>query len=559
MTGQTSGRGRKPKPGRITFVGSGPGDPGLLTTRAHTVLANAALVFTDPEVPEAVLALVGRELPPPSGPEPAEPADNGEASGKEAPAILPYSRVAPGGPDIRSAVGDPAEVAKTLITEARTGVDVVRLVAGDPLSVDAVITEVSALAKSHLNFEIVPGLPDTTAVPTYAGLPLGSAHTVADVRDPDVDWAALAAAPGPLILHATASHLPDAARTLIEYGLTDTTPLVVTANGTTCQQRSVETTLAGLLDKATLAGSEPAGPLAGPLVVTIGKTVANRTKLNWWESRALYGWTVLVPRTKDQAGEMSEKLVGHGALPIEVPTIAVEPPRSPAQMERAVKGLVDGRFQWVVFTSTNAVRAVWEKFNEFGLDARAFSGVRIACVGQATADRVRAFGINPELVPAGEQSSLGLLDEFPPYDDVFDPVNRVLLPRADIATETLAEGLRERGWEIEDVTAYRTVRAAPPPAHTREMIKTGGFDAVCFTSSSTVRNLVGIAGKPHARTIVACIGPKTAETAAEFGLRVDVQPEVAAVGPLVEALAEHAARLRAEGALPPPRKKSRRR
>nr|WP_090341433.1 bifunctional uroporphyrinogen-III C-methyltransferase/uroporphyrinogen-III synthase [Mycolicibacterium malmesburyense]CRL71294.1 uroporphyrinogen-III synthase [Mycolicibacterium malmesburyense] len=552
MTGHTSGRGRKPKPGRITFVGSGPGDPGLLTTRAHTVLANAALVFTDPDVPEAVLALVGCELPPPSGPEPAEAAKDGEATDTEAPAI-------PGGPDIRSAVGDPAEVAKTLIAEARTGVDVVRLVAGDPLSMDAVITEVSALAKSHLNFEIVPGLPDTTAVPTYAGLPLGSAHTVADVRDPDVDWAALAAAPGPLILHATASHLPDAARTLIEYGLTDTTPLVVTANGTTCQQRSVETTLAGLLDKATLAGTEPAGPLAGPLVVTIGKTVANRTKLNWWESRALYGWTVLVPRTKDQAGEMSEKLVGHGALPIEVPTIAVEPPRSPAQMERAVKGLVDGRFQWVVFTSTNAVRAVWEKFNEFGLDARAFSGVKIACVGQATADRVRAFGINPELVPAGEQSSLGLLDEFPPYDDVFDPVNRVLLPRADIATETLAEGLRERGWEIEDVTAYRTVRAAPPPAHTREMIKTGGFDAVCFTSSSTVRNLVGIAGKPHARTIVACIGPKTAETAAEFGLRVDVQPEVAAVGPLVEALAEHAARLRAEGALPPPRKKSRRR
>src|SRR4051795_770830 len=334
-------RGRKTKPGRITFVGSGPGDPGLLTTRARTVLANAALVFTDPDVPEAVLALAGSELPPPSGPEPAEATKAADASDTDAAPVIP------GGPDIRPALGDPAEVAKTLATEARTGVDVVRLVAGDPLSVDAVITEVNALAKTHLNFEIVPGLPDTTAVPTYAGLPLGSAHTVADVRG-DVDWAALAAAPGPLILHATASHLPDAARTLIEYGLADTTPAVVTANGTTCQQRSVETTLAGLLDKATLAGTEPA-PLAGPLVVTIGKTVANRAKLNWWESRALYGWTVLVPRTKDQAGEMSEKLVSHGALPIEVPTIAVEPPRSPAQMERAVKGLVDGRFQWVVF------------------------------------------------------------------------------------------------------------------------------------------------------------------------------------------------------------------
>lgn len=563
-------RGRKGKPGRITFVGSGPGDPGLLTARARAVLANAALVFTDPDVPEAVLALVGCELPPPSGPLPAAGAAANQAdSAAKKNADQPDSPAAaatepaedaviPGGPDVRPALGDPAEVAKTLANEARTGVDVVRLVAGDPLSIDSVITEVNALAKTQLHFEIVPGLPDTSAVPTYAGLPLGSAHTVADIRG-DVDWAALAAAPGPLILHATASRLPEAARTLIEYGLAHSTPTVVTANGTTCQQRSVETTLAGLLDKATLAGTEPAGPLTGTLVVTIGRTVANRAKLNWWESRALYGWTVLVPRTKDQAGEMSDRLVGHGALPIEVPTIAVEPPRSPAQMERAVKGLVDGRFQWVVFTSTNAVRAVWEKFNEFGLDARAFSGVKIACVGQATAEKVRAFGINPELVPTGEQSSLGLLDEFPPYDDIFDPVNRVLLPRADIATETLAEGLRELGWEIEDVTAYRTVRAAPPPAHTREMIKTGGFDAVCFTSSSTVRNLVGIAGKPHARTIVACIGPKTAETAAEFGLRVDVQPEVAAVGPLVEALAEHAARLRAEGALPPPRKKSRRR
>jgi uroporphyrinogen III methyltransferase / synthase len=547
-------RGRKAKPGRVVFVGSGPGDPGLLTGRARSVLSSAELVFTDPDVPAEVLALAGSSLPEPpklSSPDPGVTDDT----------VDPELRTVP---DVRPALGDPAEVARTLAAEARAGVDVVRLVSGDPLSVDAVITEVHAIAKAQLQFEIVPGLPASTAVPTYAGLPLGSSHTVADVRG-DVDWAALAAAPGPLILHASAEHLADAARTLIDYGLDEATPCVVTGYGTTTQQRSVEGTLTTLCDHAALGGPDPAGPAGGrypqtgPLIVTIGRTVANRAKLNWWESRALYGWTVLVPRTKDQAGDMSERLIAHGAMPIEVPTIAVEPPRSPAQMERAVKGLVDGRYQWVVFTSTNAVRAVWEKFGEFGLDARAFSGVKIACVGQATADRVRAFGITPELVPRGEQSSLGLLDEFPPYDDIFDPVNRVLLPRADISTETLAEGLRERGWEIEDVTAYRTVRAAPPPAETREMIKSGGFDAVCFTSSSTVRNLVGIAGKPHARTIVACIGPKTAETAAEFGLRVDVQPEVAQIGPLVDALADHAARLRAEGALPPPRKKSRRR
>ncbi|MEU1207707.1 bifunctional uroporphyrinogen-III C-methyltransferase/uroporphyrinogen-III synthase [Nocardia sp. NPDC056611] len=513
----------KKNPGRILFVGSGPGDPALLTVRAREVLGRATLAFTDPDVDKGVLALIGIAV--------EESADG----------TRPV--------DVRPALGDAAEVAKTLIAEARGGSDVVRLVSGDPMTTDSVIQEINAVTRSHLSFEVLPGLSAGTTVPAYAGIELGSSHTVVDVRG-EVDWAAVAAAPGPLVLHATSGHLAETASALVEHGLAPQTPVAVTVRGTTRQQRTIDATLATL--------NNAASELVGPLVVTVGKEVDKRAKTSWWESRALYGWTVLVPRTKEQAGEMSEKLVNHGAIPMEVPTIAVEPPRSPAQMERAVKGLVDGRYQWVVFTSTNAVRAVWEKFGEFGLDARAFSGVKIACVGEATAEKVRSFGINPELVPSGEQSSEGLLADFPPYDDVFDPVNRVLLPRADIATETLAEGLRDRGWEIDDVTAYRTVRASPPPAETREMIKTGGFDAVLFTSSSTVRNLVGIAGKPHARTIVACIGPKTAETAIEFGLRVDVQPEVAQVGPLVEALAEHAAHLRAEGLLPPPRKKSRR-
>lgn len=516
-------RATKKPTGRVLFVGSGPGDPGLLTAHAYAVLARARLAFTDPDIDSGVLALVGAEVAPgPDGQRPVE---------------------------VRPALGDPAEVAKTLASQARHGDDVVRLVSGDPLTTDAVIAEVAAINRAHIAFEVLPGLPAGVAVPAYAGIALGANHTEVDVRS-GTDWGSVAAAPGPLVLYATAGHLAQTASALVEHGLAPQTPVAVTVRGTTRQQRTIEATLATV--------NSAASELVGPLVVTIGKEVDKRAKMSWWESRALYGWTVLVPRTKEQASEMSEKLARHGAIPMEVPTIAVEPPRSPAQMERAVKGLVDGRYQWVVFTSTNAVRAVWEKFSEFGLDARAFSGVKIACVGEATAERVRAFGISPELVPSGEQSSEGLLADFPPYDDVFDPVNRVLLPRADIATETLAEGLRNQGWEIDDVTAYRTVRASPPPATTREMIKTGGFDAVLFTSSSTVRNLVGIAGKPHARTIVACIGPKTAETAVEFGLRVDVQPEVAQVGPLVDALAEHAAQLRAAGLLPPPRKKSRR-
>jgi uroporphyrinogen III methyltransferase/synthase len=280
---------------------------------------------------------------------------------------------------------------------------------------------------------------------------------------------------------------------------------------------------------------------ASNVIVVVGEQVEHRSELSWFETKPLFGWNVLVPRTKDQAGALSDQLRGYGAVPSEVPTIAVEPPRTPQQMERAIKGLVTGRYEWIAFTSVNAVKAVREKFEEYGLDARAFAGIKVAAVGETTAQALVDFGVKPDLVPSGEQSAAGLLEDWPPYDPVFDPIDRVLLPRADIATETLVAGLVELGWEVDDVTAYRTVRAAPPPAETREAIKGGGFDAVIFTSSSTVRNLVGIAGKPHNVTVIACIGPATAKTAEEHGLRVDVLAPAPSVHALAEALAEFGA------------------
>jgi uroporphyrinogen III methyltransferase/synthase len=270
-----------------------------------------------------------------------------------------------------------------------------------------------------------------------------------------------------------------------------------------------------------------------------------RHTLSWFETKPLFGWRVLVPRTKEQAGSLSARLRAHGAVADEVPTISVEPPRNPQQMDKAVRGLVEGRYEWIAFTSVNAVRAVREKFDEYGLDARAFSGLKIAAVGDRTAACLADWGLRADLVPSGEQSAAGLLEDWPEYDEVLDPINRVFLPRADIATETLVAGLVELGWEVEDVTAYRTVRAAPPAAPVREAIKSGRFDAVVFTSSSTVRNLVGIAGKPHPSTVIAVIGPATAKTAEEHGLRVDVLAPSPSVEVLVDALADFGAARRA--------------
>lgn len=256
----------------------------------------------------------------------------------------------------------------------------------------------------------------------------------------------------------------------------------------------------------------------------------------WRERLPLHGLHVLVPRTKDPLSGMIAALQRDGARTTQVSTLSVEPPRTPQPMQRAIAGIAEGRFGWIVLTSANAFIAVWQQCREYGLDARAFAGMRIAAVGTDTLEALAAHGLAPDLVPSVGETTSALLEDFPEADPVPELVQRVLIPRADIAIEALATGLGALGWEVEEVTAFRTVRSAPPHAETRHAIKQGGFDAVVFTSSATVRNLIGLAGKPHARTLVACIGPSTAKTAEEHGLRVDVIAAEPTHGALVESL-----------------------
>lgn len=543
-------------PGKVIFVGAGPGNPDLLTVRAREVLGNTVRAVTDAQVLSSVRDFVAAELPVPEDKLQAAEEEYEQlcAEAKEGGARRKPPRPAP--PTAAEIVevdhAGPEEIARILAEQLAKGGDVIRLVTGNPLSSDSTLAEITAVSEAGMSFQVVPGMSLPGTVPAFAGIALGSTYTETDVSGSGVDWDQLASAPQPLVLQARAENLATIATELKTRGLPLELPVSVTVNGTTRMQRTYDTTLGAL---AKLDAELP-----GPLVVTLGEGVSDREKYSWWENRALYGWRVLVPRAKPQAAVMSARLASHGAIPQEVPTISVEPPRNPAQMERAIKGIVEGRYQWVVLTSVNAVRAVWDMITEFGLDSRSFAGVRIAAVGEKTAAEIRALGITPELLPPRtRQNAQGIVDVFPEYVEELDPVGRVLLPRADIATDVLVDGLVNLGWEVDDVVAYRTVRAAPPSAEIRDMIKTGGFDAVCFTSSSTVRNLVGIAGKPHPRTIISCIGPMTADTARELGLRVDVMPEIAEVPDLVDALADHVADLRAKGELPPPRKRRRRR
>jgi uroporphyrinogen III methyltransferase/synthase len=503
--------------GAVAFVGTGPGDPGLLTVRATQLIAAADVVIT--EVPEHV-ALLTTLLG--SGLRDVTVLDGGYGEGGQ-----PLTH---------------ASRAKLVVSSAQTGANVVRLMSGDPWMYATGAEEASACAKAGVVFEVVPGVSAITAVPAYAGVPLTTRTsrelTVLNVADSTIDWAAHAGDQTLVLLAATRT-LAEVATALTAAGRSPDTPVAVTAVGTTTEQRTVVSTLAGI------AAEVKAARIGEPAVTVVGEVVMMREALSWFETKPLFGWRVLVPRTKEQAGSLSTSLRNFGGVPEEVPTISVEPPRNPLQMDKAVRGLVEGRYEWIVFTSVNAVKAVREKFDEYGLDARAFSGLKVAAVGDKTAESIARWGIRADLVPTGEQSALGLLEDWPPYDDLLDPINRVFLPRADIATETLVAGLHDLGWEVDDVTAYRTVRAAPPPAPIRDAIKTGKFDAVVFTSSSTVRNLVGIAGKPHPSTVIAAIGPATAKTCEEHGLRVDVLAPAPSVEALAEALADFGAARRA--------------
>ncbi|MGZ8720013.1 MAG: uroporphyrinogen-III synthase [Aeromicrobium sp.] len=488
--------------GHVSFVGAGPGDASLLTVRAAELLGQADVVII--ELPEHA-ALVTND---------AEIVDGGFGEDGE---VLTH-----------------AARAKLVVKYAKTGAHVLRLFAGDPFTYATGPEEAAACSKVGIGFEVVPGLSSFTAVPAYAGVPLTTRTSrelsVVSVGDSKVNWSAHAGDQTLVLLDAV-SRMGEAASGLIDAGRAGTTPVAMTRVGTTIEQTTVVSTL------DNIAADLKAQKMEAPAITVIGEVVDMREALSWFETKPLYGWRILVPRTKEQSAGLAARLRGFGALSEEVPTISVEPPRNPQQMDKAVRGLVEGRYEWIAFTSVNAVKAVREKFEEYGLDARAFSGLKIAAVGEKTAEAIATWGIRADLVPSGEQSARGLLEDWPPYDDLLDPINRVFLPRADIATETLVAGLIGLGWEVDDVTAYRTVRAAPPPAPTREAIKTGKFDAVMFTSSSTVRNLVGIAGKPHATTIIACIGPATAKTAEEHGLRVDVMAEKPSVEVLSDALA----------------------
>jgi uroporphyrinogen III methyltransferase/synthase len=479
----------------VFLVGAGPGDPGLLTRRGAELLAGADVVVYDRLAHPALLDLA---------PTAAERIDVGKAPGRVA--------------------MDQDAINAVLVDRGRQGRAVVRLKGGDPFVFGRGGEEAEALAAVGIPFEVVPGITSAIAAPAYAGIPVThrglSTHftVVTGHEDPakgrtDTDWKSLARAGGTLVILMGAGHAGEIAQRLVRGGRRPDTPVAAVRWGTRPEQRTVRGTLATI---GSLGIASPSAIIVGPVAAL---------DLAWFETRPLFGRTVVVTRAREQASALRARLERLGATVLELPTIAVAP------VDFALPRIAD--YEWLVLTSANGVRALFEDgLDPAGLDARALAPVKVAAIGPGTAAALGARGIRPDLVPERFVAE-SLLEAFP---DPAGPAARVLLARAEQARDVLPEGLAARGYRVDVLPVYRTDPAAPDPSDVAA-VAGGTVDAITFTSSSTVANFCDAVGPlPEPQPLVASIGPVTSETARARGLQVGVEADPHTVDGLVDAL-----------------------
>ena len=502
------------QPGTVYLVGGGPGDPGLMGLRAARLLASATFVAYDRLSPPEALALCPAE---------AEQVYVGKL------------------PDRHALAQE--EINELLVARARAGDAVVRFKGGDPFVLGRGSEEASACVAAGVAFEVVPGVTAGVAAPAYAGIPVThrvmapafavvTGHEDPTKPEAQVDYAALARFPGTLLLYMGVGRLRAIAAALVAAGREAATPVALVRWGTTPRQQTISGTLGDIAERVESAG------FTNPAIIVVGDVVGLRDELSWFERRPLYGLSVLVPRTRHQAGELSERLRVLGAEPVEAPTIAIQASRTPQLLRAALTDVGNGAYDWVALTSANGVAAVVEQLAELGRDARLFAPVRLAAVGPGTAEALAAAGLRAELVPptatTGELAA-ALVASGPPA--------RALLPRADIATPTLTEALRSAGWRVDEVEAYRTVPVTELDPGVRQRLELGEIDVLAFASSSTVRNFVDLfGGPPPAGTRVASIGPVTSQTCRDLGLQVDAEADPHDLDGLVAAVRSAAGR-----------------
>ena len=500
----------------VYIIGAGPGDPGLITARGLQCLATADVVLYDRLVSPRLLRFA---------PSHAERIDVGEP----APRAL-----------------DQEAICYLLAEKAREGRLEARLKWGDPFVFDPGGQEALFLHEQGVPFEVVPGVPAAVGVPGYAGVPVtypGGGETLTLVRGnedesqspPQVDWASLVQLQGTIVCYAGSRQLGAMLTALAANGAGEQ-PAAVIFDGTLPSQRTWQGTV------AELGARVKESPPRESSMLVVGRVTALREHLRWFDERPLFGRRILVTRPREDAPELSDLLAGLGAAAIEAPMTRILPADDYAPLDETIARL--DAFDWILFASSTAVDHFMQRLLQGPGDLRNLHGTRICCIGPATRARLERYHLKVDLMP-GEghpEAVVQALAAGGPLHGV-----RFLLPRADVGREVLAAELRKAGATVTDVTAYRLVVSEPERVGEPDvyrMLLEDQIDMVTFTSASTVRNFVSIIGHDQAqdllsRTVVACIGPVTAEAAAQLGIQTQLMPSEYTIPALVEAILHH--------------------
>ena len=546
----------------VYLLGAGPGDPGLLTLRGAEVLAEADVVVYDRLSVGAVLDMAPAE---------AERINVGKLPGQPR---MPQE-----------------EINQLLVEHGLAGRNVVRLKGGDPLVFARGGEEAAALAEAGVDFEIIPGITSAFAAPAYAGIPVTLRHSSTSVtvitghEAPEsrssANWEAAAKLGGTLVILMGVARWDAIAERLLAAGMSPDTPAAAVCWGTRPNQRTIRASLATLGEHR----------LEAPSVIVVGEVASQ--ELEWFEKRPLFGKRVVVTRPAAQSAPLCDIFTRAGAQPISVPLIEIaEAADGGAALRAAAERL--GDYDWVILTSANGARALLSAIN----DARDFGKAKVAAIGPATAEALTAANIRPDLVPSSyiaealleellEEEIQGAAASVAPSEAVGESVTsaangetadgtdeqigdqhgkssatetnsetvtadppqpRALIARAAVARDVLPDGLREAGWEVDVVEAYRTKGVEVSAAARAEIANS---DVITFASPSAVEQFAkaglvsevtiaeGETGADRPNPIVACIGPITSDAARRLGLDVAVEAaEHTAVG-LTEALEDY--------------------
>ena len=496
----------------VYLVGSGPGDPGLITVKGLECIKKADVIVYDYLVNSVLLRNARKDVE------------------------LIYV-----GKKGNQHTMEQDDINQLLVDKANKNKIVTRLKGGDPYVFGRGGEEAIVLRENNILFEVVPGITAAIASPNYAGIPVthrtctSTFGLITGHEDPtkdqsDVDWEKLSTGLGTLTFYMGIKNLPNIVNQLVKHGRSADTPVAVIRWGTTTHQETVTGTLSTIV--------EIAKDIKPPAITIVGEVVNLRDQLNWFESRPLFGKTIIVTRSRDQASVFSDQLIELGANVLEYPTINITDPDDFGPLDRELENL--GSTDWLIFTSVNGVDAFFNRIFELGRDVRDLTGVKICSIGPSTTERIKGFHVSIDCQPP-KYVAESVVEALKKVEEIKG--KRFLMPRTDIARSYIPQELEKLGAEVSDIVAYKTVLATDGDNIVLDKLKDGEVDIVTFTSASTVKNFVKIIGEDNLSSFknnvqFASIGPITNESAKEMDIEISIKAEEYTIPGLVQAIVE---------------------